>query len=210
MRRTTTLLLVLLCALWGVSSADAQDMQTLFDGDVTHGGFGGPVIKFSEVAGDPGVWVGGRGGWIINFSETHAIGLGGGGYGLTTFHNIPEPTDLGDPGDIENPQAVAGYGGFELEYTSRSYRLLHWTATTLIGAGSVSARSQDFQQIDEDFDPFFVIEPGLHGELNLTSFMRLHAGVSYRWTSGIDQAGFTDSDFSGINGTVAFKFGSFL
>lgn len=209
MGRTTTFLLILLCALWGISSANAQDMQTLIDSDVTHGGFGGPVVKFSDVAGDAGVWVGGRGGWIINISEAHAIGLGGGGYGLTTSHAIPQPEDIGDP-SIESPQALAGYGGFELEYTNRSARLLHWTATTLIGAGSVSARSQDFQQIDEDFDPFFVIEPGLHGELNVTTFMRVHLGVSYRLTSGIDQAGFGDGDFSGINGSIAFKFGSFL
>jgi hypothetical protein len=59
------------------SSLYAQQTETLFDGEVSHGGFGGPVVKFSEIAGSAGVWVGGRGGWIINLSELHTISLGG-------------------------------------------------------------------------------------------------------------------------------------
>jgi len=58
--------------------ATGQEAETLFAGEVVHGGFGGPVLKASTVNGSPALFVGGRGGWIIN----HSFILGGGGDGL--------------------------------------------------------------------------------------------------------------------------------
>ncbi|KPK81198.1 MAG: hypothetical protein AMS25_07250 [Gemmatimonas sp. SM23_52] len=98
MKRTPSLL-VLFLAL--ASSAAAQE-RTLLGRGFHSGGFGGPVVKFSEVDGDFAVFVGARGGWIIN----HMFVLGAGGYGLVN------EIDIGFPGprDIE-----FGYGGVELE-----------------------------------------------------------------------------------------------
>jgi hypothetical protein len=206
-RRAATLVILLLLVFTSVDPARAQDMQTLFAGRVSHGGFGGPVVKFSDVGGSPGVWVGGRGGWIIGFGNHHSISLGGGGYGLASSHPVPDPAAAEWPGH-EDLRVRAGYGGFEVEYTNRSQRLLHWTATTLIGAGSVAVETPEFP-VTADEPAFFVLEPGLHGELNVTRFLRLHAGLSYRHTSGVDRAGFTDRDFSGVNGRIALKFGGF-
>jgi hypothetical protein len=202
-----TLVVPLLLVFTSFGAARAQDMQTLFAGRASHGGFGGPVVKFSDVGGSLGVWIGGRGGWIIGFEGPHSISLGGGGYGLASSHPVPDPAAAGWPGR-EDLRVRAGYGGFELEYTNRSQRLLHWTASTLIGAGSVALETAEFP-VTADEPAFFVLEPGLHGELNVTRFLRLHAGLSYRYTSGVDRAGFTDRDFSGVNGTIAFKFGGF-
>ena len=53
----------------------AQNAQTLMGSDIRHGGFGGPVVKFTEIDGQFGVLVGGRGGWIIN--DSFVIGAGG-------------------------------------------------------------------------------------------------------------------------------------
>jgi hypothetical protein len=191
----------------GADEARAQDIQTLFSAPVAHGGFGGPVVKFGSVRGDLGVWVGGRGGWIIGFRDGHSLSIGGGGYGLATSHPAPDPADAGWP-EADDLRARVGYGGFELEYTNRSRRLLHWTATTLVGAGSV-ALERGAIPVTADEPTFFVVEPGVFAELNVTSFLRLHTGLTYRQTRGIDRAGFTDRDFSGANGLVAVKFGGF-
>jgi hypothetical protein len=59
--------------------------ETLFSGNVEHGGFGGPVVKFTQIKDEFGVLVGGRGGWIIN----HSFVLGAGGYGDSGA--IPQP-----------------------------------------------------------------------------------------------------------------------
>lgn len=65
-KKVITVLGVLLI---GITTVHAQEIQTLFGSDVSHGGFGAPVVKFSDVNGDLGGWVGGRGGWIINLNE---------------------------------------------------------------------------------------------------------------------------------------------
>ncbi|TVR31258.1 MAG: hypothetical protein EA390_06785 [Balneolaceae bacterium] len=190
-----------------VQTGSAQQTQTLFNGEVSHGGFGGPVLKFSDVAGELGVWIGGRGGWIINFDENHAISLGGGGHALVTEHLVPDQ----QYGDSERDHfAMNAYGGFIIEYTNRSYQLVHLTASSLIGAGGLMIRDRDFDNVDHTPDSFFVFEPGANLELNVTDFFRVAAGLSYRLTSGISRAGFTDNDFSGINGTITLKFGRFI
>jgi hypothetical protein len=197
---------VLSVLLTGMTTVQAQEVQTLFGSDVSHGGFGGPVVKFSDVRSDVGVWVGGRGGWIINFDRNHAISLGGGGYGLATEHRVPDP-EFGEP-DTDY-YALTGYGGFEMEYTNRSYELAHLTLSALIGGGSLMVRERDFSDVDSHYDHYFVFEPGANLEINVTNFFRLMAGISYRLTNGIGSAGFTDKDFSGLNGTITFKFGKF-
>jgi hypothetical protein len=206
-RGAAALVVPLLLVFTSMGAARAQDVQTLFAGRVSHGGFGGPVVKFSDVGGSLGVWVGGRGGWIIGFGDHHSISLGGGGYGLASSHPVPDPAAAGWP-EKEDLRVRAGYGGFELEYTNRSQRLVHWTASTLIGAGSVAVEGADVPVSAEE-PAFFVLEPGLHAELNVTRFLRLHAGFSYRHTSGAERAGYTDRDFSGVSGRIALKFGGF-
>ncbi len=187
------------------SNAKAQELQTLIEGDVTHGGFGGPIIKFGNVAGSSAVWVGGRGGWIINLNEQHAISLGGGGYGLATNHRVPVPVDGND-----ELYALNGYGGFIFEYTNQSYRLLHFTASTLIGGGGLMLRERNYEDVSDDVNPYFVLEPAVNAELNVTSFFRIAVGASYRMTSGISDFGYRDKDFSGLHGNITFKFGGFL
>jgi len=183
------------------SASNAQEAETLFTGDVSHGGFGGPAVKIGPVAGETGVWLGGRGGWIINLGPENAISLGGGGYGLVTDHEAP-----GEDGLF----ALNGYGGFILEYTNKSYRMAHFTVTSLIGGGGLMLRDSNFDDVEDDVDSYFVFEPGLHAELNVTHFFRVSAGATYRITSGINRFGFSDSDFSGLNGVITLKFGKFL
>lgn len=199
----SALCLSLAAGLSGIASA--QEAQTLISGNVTHGGFGGPEIKFGTVAGSPGVWVGGRGGWIINAAPNHAISIGGGGYGLVSDHLAGI-----QPAGSENLYALSGYGGFILEYTNRSYRLAHITVSSLIGAGAVLLRDKEYETVNEDEnDPFFVFEPSLSIELNVTHFFRIAAGAGYRFTNGISDFGYSDSDFSAFTGTLTFKFGKF-
>ncbi len=197
-------LILAVCIVGNPAASHGQEVQTLFGNDIRHGGFGGPVVKFGQVDGDGAVWVGGRGGWIINFANEHAISIGGGGYGLVSEHTVPQQMEAG-----VQELAAMGYGGFETEYTNNTYRLVHWTASALIGAGGLTTRDKDFNEIDENTNAFFVFEPGLHAELNITHFFRIAAGASWRLTSGIDKAGYRDSDFSGVNAVLTFKFGAF-
>lgn len=182
--------LLLMAALLAWASPTLAQERTLVSEDFHSGGFGGPVVKFSQVADEFAVFAGGRGGWIIN----HTFVLGAGGYGLA---NDIRFSDLTYGRDIE-----FGYGGLELEYINRSDNLIHFTVYLLIGGGGLSGTILEDESV-------FVAEPALNGELNITSFFRLNAGVGYRWVAAVDNPGFDDSDFSAVYGQITAKFGAF-
>jgi hypothetical protein len=204
------LLMILLLAAAGCAGAAEQ---TLITGEIEHGGYAAPVVKFSTINNDFAVFIGGQGGWIIN----HKLVLGGGGYGLVTDHVLPDSVGLHCHG---TDKLSMGYGGLFFGYVDGSDHIMHPTLQLLIGGGAISPRQHDdvdtFGDDDddefddwEDYDAFFVLEPQMGIEVNFTTFMRLEMSLSYRWVSGIEKYGYADSDISGPSGTLAFKFGRF-
>jgi hypothetical protein len=204
MRRWMLVLLMSAVAL----QAAAQEEETLLTGELTNGGFGGPVVKFTRLDGEFGLLLGGRGGWIIN----HSFSIGGGGYGLVT--SIPGPAGTGG---MTEPLLTVGYGGFEVEYVRHSGKMVHSTLNLLIGGGGAGyhEKAEEDWDMENDikgnptWDSFFIAEPGIGVELNVTSFFRINAGASYRFISGIEKNGLTNEDISGPSAVLTFKFGKF-
>lgn len=185
--------------------------QTLFgNGEVWHGGYGAGELKLTQLNGELGLMVGGRGGWIIN----SVFSIGGAGYGLVTNHKISDYY-----GKDSSAYLRLGYGGVYLMYINQSDELIHFTVSTLIGAGSALYTKSWSELIDHDWNynkswnreitPFFIIEPGIGVELNLTSFMRIELGASYRIVSGVDMTRTKNSDITGPSGNLAIKIGKF-
>lgn len=170
--------------------------ETLITERTSIGLFGGPVIKFSEVNNEFAVLVGGYGGFIIN----HAFMIGGGGYGLTNEIT----TGVYPYGPL---YLRCGYGGLILGYTLGSRKVTHLSFHSLIGGGAVSLEPNYYY--DWYDDAFFVFEPGLDLEFNITQHFRMGVGGSYRFIQGIDTYGLTDEDVSGASLSLTFKFGSF-
>jgi hypothetical protein len=161
--------------------------KTLITGEIESGGYGGPVLKIVSIKGQASVFLGGSGGWIIN----HRFVVGGGGYGLVN--------DI----RVEGNQLGLGYGGLILEYVGFWDRLVHFTVPVLIGYGNADYDS-------EVNDGFFAFEPGINAELNVIRWLRVGAGISYLFVSGIDSLpGLGNSDVGGLQGTLEFKFGKF-
>ena len=177
----------------------AAEQETLIKGDHEHGGFGGPVVKITTFDFEPGIVVGGRGGWIID----HKLVIGGGGYGLTKNLNKGED-------DISDGSTLSfGYGGFELEYIFGSDKLVHGSIYTLIGGGSLSLMGDETDNHTIETNEYFVFEPDLNLELNVTKFFRIGLGVGYRFVAGDDFLDYDYLDLSGVTGTLTFKFGKF-
>ncbi|UCB45342.1 MAG: hypothetical protein JSV25_14180 [Spirochaetota bacterium] len=163
--------------------------QTLISGEIESGGTGGPILKFTGVSDTFCVFLGGRGGWIIN----HMFMLGGGGYGLVS--------DV----FISGNKLHMGYGGFYAEYIINSDALVHFTIGSLIGLGNAH-----FDPEGSDSHSYFVLEPEANVELNVVTFFRVCAGVSYRFTIGASgPAGLNDAALSGLSANLFFKFGHF-
>jgi hypothetical protein len=186
---------------------EAQRDETLLGrrGNTQVGGFGGPVVKFSRVAGADAVFSGGRGGAIFN----RRFVLGGGGYGMVN-ENIRTGFRFEDG---SRPILQLGYGGLEFEVITRPSRVAHATFSLLLGGGSAMYRSRSESGSTVSTrtleSTMFVAEPGAHLELNVTRWFRTGAGFGYRYVSGSDLPGVTDARLSGGVGTLTFKFGAF-
>ncbi len=193
-----TLLTVMLFLIAPVSLL-AQE-ETLISGDIESGGFGGPVVKFSPVNNVTSVFVGGRGGWIVN----HSFILGGGGYGLAS--NV-DARGLHVNG--QQAKLTFGYGGVEMEYVAMPNKLVHYSAMLLIGGGGVGYRDSLYMDQSSEAKAVFVLEPALQVDLNVTTFMRVSIGASYRYVSGTGLAGTSAADLSGPAALLTFRFGKF-
>ncbi len=200
-------LLGLCASTLAIASAEAQRDQTLVDrrGGTKFGGFGGPVFKLTQLAGEDAVISGGRGGLIIN--RQLVVGLGG--YS-TSSENIRTgfEFDNGDDGSLR-----LEYGGLELEYVVRPSRVAHVTFYTLLGGGMASYEATRnsgsgtaTQRLESEV---FVLEPAVNLELNVTSWFRTTIGLGYRYVDGSELPRAGDSDLSGGVGTFTFKFGAF-
>ncbi len=187
--------------------AHAQRTETLLGrrGVTDVGGFGGPVVKFSRLAGTDAVFSGGRGGLIVN----RRLVLGGGGYGSLS-ENIRTDYTFDDG---SRPSLRLGYGGLELEYIMRPTRVVHGSIGLLIGGGvaryetkTESANAVATQTLESTL---FVAEPALNLEVNVTSWFRTGVGAGYRYVHGSDLPLAGDSQLSAAVGTLFFRFGSF-
>lgn len=192
-----TIIILVTCVM--ATPVLAQE-QTLISGQLDHGGYGGPVVKFTTINGDWEVMVGGRGGWIIN----HSFVLGGGGYGLVTD---AEAEHIDPSGDVV---LELGYGGGMLEYVGNPNELIHYSVSLLIGAGGVNyVREITNTRLYPDADAFFVMEPEINFMLNVTTYFRAGIGAGYRLISDVNLAGLSDSDIGGLSINMVFKFGDF-
>lgn len=184
--------------------------ETLFAGEITHGGYGGPAFKYSSVAGQGAWFLGARGGWLINRRVT----LGGGVFGMTS--RIP----------AANPDRIAGedildilqfsYGGVILELHGRPTKLVNGTMTLFVGGGGVTIFDEQANRPMHGYygtpvrnDAVFVFEPEGMVNLNIASFFRLGVGGGYRWVRGLHLDGVENRDFTTPTATVMFKFGKF-
>ncbi len=58
-------------------------------------------------------------------------------------------------------------------------------------------------------DGFFVVEPGVNLDFNMTHSFRLSLGGSYRWVHGVQSTASTKKQLTGPSAMVTFRFGSF-
>ena len=174
-----------------------QAPETLFGGVGRVSGWGGPLVRVGEFAGTTSGFIGGRGGVLLGGSFT----IGGMGMGLIN-DNIREPGPTGR-------QLTMGYGGLYLEQMFAPSKLVHVSVGTLLGGGGASWMDRQDRRVQTPTDGFFVIEPELSIEVNVTRFLRIGLTGSYRRISGLDLVGLPSDQLDGPMGGLSFKFGRF-
>ncbi|MFW5807545.1 MAG: hypothetical protein ACOC2H_10420 [Spirochaetota bacterium] len=194
-----------------------SETETLFGSeDFSVTGFGGPFMSTSEINGTKAYFLGGRG--AVLFNRTFL--LGGGGCGLVY------PTDRSDitgiPYSGEDKYLHMGYGGGLIGINLFQQNIINLSITSLIGAGGLYfsdiTHDEDHQKCEQQCDKcgddfngesFFVMEPTVMLHLNVSRWMRVGAGVSYRYTNGISTQDLTDEDFNTWSTVFAVDFGWF-
>jgi hypothetical protein len=185
----------------------ASSEQTLIPGRITSGGYGGPVQQLSVVNGNTVLFTGAEGGGIVN----HSFVLGAAGYGLAT-QNVRNPGATLRDSKGRAPVVEMGYGGITLGYVSQPMKVVHLAVQTLIGGGGLTYDTQDIAGMrpeDAPADAFFVLEPSMRGEVNVTRILRIDVGAGYRFVSGASLDGMRDNDLRGASASLSFKLGRF-
>ena len=196
-----------------MASLSFADEETLLNSDIEIGYFAGPVMKLTQFNGESEVLSGGRGGLIFN--RSFIIGLGG--YGMMSgFHMPMHRGGHGSHGDHFNNDHGnrLRYGGLEFEYIRNSNKLLHYSLSALLGAGSTGVDEHPYDENgdiehDHDSDTDFVFEPSVTGMININQWFRLGIGLSYLFSSGMNTSEVDSADFGGPAATLMLKFGRF-
>lgn len=113
-----------------------------------------------------------------------------------------------------------GYAGLYIEPSLHPDKIVHLSfPLTIGGGGAVYLSKEKYPETDEneldysrkelDSSPFFVIEPGVSLELNVTGFMRIYTGVSYRWLAGLNLENTGKNAFNSPNLNIGIRFGKF-
>lgn len=209
--------------LFFVVSINAQDktvksneseFQTILSSKIEHGGYGAPYLGYTSVGKYNTFTAGGKGAWIMDHNL--ALGIAGNGF-------ITENTQ--NAFNKEKDAFIAGgYGGFLIEPIFYANKPVHFSVPLIIGGGAVTYVHETFPYDEyhdyeaDIYDTFFVFEPGIELEMNMTTFFRIAIGLSYRFTSNIDLS--TDmlgnnieilgeKDMNQFVARLVFKFGKF-
>ncbi len=171
---------------------ETDEAETLLDAGIKTGGFGGPLVKFTEMNDELSVIVGGRGGAIYNESFV----VGGGLYFLANTSHVRDPS-------LGRENLWMWYGGIEFEYITRPRSLTHLSFSVLMGPGFAAWSNFDKK------DVFFVLEPGLNAILNITPSLRVGVGASYRLVGSVELEGLSNGGVGGPAGGITFQFGDY-
>lgn len=187
-----------------------RPMNTLVKGEKGFGGHLSLNVKGTEVYDETVVLVGGE----LVFTISHTINLGVAGYGMASRVDYDEPNTFFPtfyPLNLE-----MGYGGFFIEPVFFDQNLVHFTVPLLIGGGwaGISRRDNFGNGFDYDYNilddtGFFVLEPGVNMELNISRYVKFTLGGTYRMITGSDLTGVSDSDLSGFSISGGLRVGWF-
>lgn len=180
--------------------APAQDQdstQTLFKSSVKVSELWTPEMKFNSIQGKFGTLIGFYGGAVFN--RTFLLGITGGV-------------------NLSHPTVNYGYFGVIGQYIISPAKLVHFSGQLELAYGSTKDYENPKSGLLDNFwnisgAHYFMMEPGVNIELNLSKKIAFVTGVSYRYISGLNEndenvsiTHVTNKDLSGINFNIGLKF----
>jgi hypothetical protein len=215
----TRIVLAAVMALGLIAVASGQErtteMQTIFgnsDKKISHGGYAGISVGYTQIDGKDVMTLGGRAGWLIDHHVT--IGLMGTAFMNSIYVDGYWPDNEGFQ---DGYYLVGGYGGLFVEPILAPNFPVHVSFPIMIGGGGLALNESTWHDYDWeydyyepfDYDSYFVFEPGVEIEMNVVAFFRIAFGASYRLTSNMHMAYVPKDMMNGFNAAMTLKFGKF-
>lgn len=167
------------------------------------GGYAGIGGAYTHMLGRDGGLMSLEAGLLLD----HRFSVGLAGYGFTRTPSGPPDAD-GTP-----RQFATGYGGVAVRYSIVNDLPVYATLGFVAGGGAVALDQgigDDQRSADRSHhgsaDPFFVFQPELAVQSNVTRWFRVGVTGGYRFAAGVNQYGLRDSDLSGpvVGGNLQF------
>jgi len=196
------LLALLLLGALNIEVARAQEIQHHKPGNksgftMTSFAFGGTGVLVSKVNDQMTVMTGGRGSATFNNRFT----FGGAGWGMLKGVEV-ESTEPGVYNFFK-----FGYGGLEFGY------ILYPGEKFRLGSNLLLAYGAGFNETvpktsGGDFKMFPVVEPSVYMQISLGKYLKLDAGITYRYAAGTNFSYINNRDLRGISFYIALLTGS--
>ena len=192
------LVAVLMFASSGTFAQEYDSTEALFSPGTKVTEIWTPEIKINSIQGDLGTLIGVYGGALIN--RSFLIGIAGG-------------VNLG------HPSVNYGYFGGICQFIYEPANLVHYSGQLVLAYGSTKDYENPKTGLFDNFwnisgVHFFMMEPGVNLEVNLSSRFTLVAGVSYRYVTGLNEVNeevsithVTNREMSGLNFNIGMKIG---
>lgn len=173
--------------------------------NVVHGVYAGVTTYFGEVNGEDAYVMGFKLAYVAN--RKLEIGLAGGGFYSRNYfsEHVNENSDL-----------LGGYGGIHIEPILFGRSKVSIGFPLFLGFGGAGFAKDDYKEASrngdpqfEDWDSFFLVEPGVNLLYNLSRYVQLEAGVRYRISTEIElNPGYIKS-INGFSAGLGVKIGIF-
>ena len=193
-----------------IFTSSAQEIQSIFNGAKTTGGYGALSNKFTTIQGQYANMCEVYGGVFLNRKWMLGLSFAG------STNNLEVPLEY-SANPLQPMTYQYGQGGLMLERVISSNKTFHLVVNLFSGAGyTMQYNRNSLYDYNYDYSPyvydenwFYVVEPGVQLEINLFRWMRLSPGISYRKTYGSSGQGLSDNDLSNWSYNVTLKFGGF-
>ena len=148
----------------------------------------------------------------------HSLSIGVIGTGFSDFfHGLNYDRKANIP---EGYYIEGGYGGIFIEPVFAPHFPVHFSFPLMVGAGAVMLTEDTYGYDWNDWEyqsdrqiieiaPFVIVEPGVELEINLARYVRLSAGVSYKFTNSIQLDAGKEHLMNGLSVNGGIKLGVF-
>lgn len=218
-KRVLVVLLILACHL---AFSQTESMETLFgnkNDKIVVSKFIGPglkcIVSNDKLITPMALFIGGKGGLILNKHLMLGLGLWGKVTPLRYRGDYCRINKQSGQQVIVTNQRLGvdyGYIGGNIAYIVAPYKSMHYSFGFMVGGGTsneYAINSNGSQGTTFNSPGFWLIEPTVNLELNLTSYSRIEMGLGYQLLFANYFESLSTSDISGLTISMLLKFGTY-